>query len=36
MGFRYLNQIASKEHIAEFLELADLAAGGGESASNVF
>ena len=36
MGFRYLNQIASKEHIAEFLELTDLAAGGGESASNVF
>jgi ubiquinone biosynthesis protein Coq4 len=36
MGFRYLNQIASQEHIAEFLELADLAAGGGDSASNVF
>ncbi|MFZ9947837.1 MAG: Coq4 family protein, partial [Vulcanococcus sp.] len=36
MGFRYLNQIASQEHITEFLELADLVAGGGESASNVF
>lgn len=36
MGFRYLNQIASQEHIAEFLELADLVAGGGDSASNVF
>jgi ubiquinone biosynthesis protein COQ4 len=36
MAFRYLNQMASKEHIKEFLELADLAAGGGDSASNVF
>ena len=36
MGFRYLNQVASKEHIAEFLELADLAAGGTEDAGNVF
>ena len=36
MGFRYLNRVASKEHIAEFLELADLAAGGTDSASNVF
>lgn len=36
MGFRYLNQIASAEHIQEFLELADLAAGGGKDAGNVF
>ena len=36
MGFRYLNQIASTEHIHEFLELADLAAGGGHDAGNVF
>ena len=36
MGFRYLNRVASKQHIAEFLELADLAVGGTESASNVF
>ena len=28
MGFRYLDQIASRQHIQEFLELADLAAGG--------
>ena len=36
MGFRYLNRFASKEHINEFLELADLAAGGGADAGNVF
>ncbi len=36
MGFRYLNRVASKEHIAEFLELADLAAGGTDDAGNVF
>jgi ubiquinone biosynthesis protein COQ4 len=36
MGFRYLNQIASAEHIQEFLELADLAAGGGDDAGNAF
>ena len=36
MGFRYLDQIASRQHIQEFLELADLAAGGGDSAENVF
>jgi hypothetical protein len=28
MGFRYLNRVASAEHIKEFLELADLTAGG--------
>lgn len=36
MGFRYLNRIAAPEHIREFLELADLAAGGGDDAGNVF
>ena len=36
MGFRYLDQIASRQHIQQFLELADLAAGGGDSAENVF
>jgi len=36
MGFRYLNKVASPEHIKEFLELADLAAGAGEDAGNVF
>ena len=36
MGFRYLNRFASPEHINEFLELADLAAGGGMDAGNVF
>lgn len=36
MGFRYLNQVASADHIKEFLELADLAAGAGEDAGNVF
>ncbi len=36
MGFRYLNKVASAEHIKEFLELADLAAGGTDDAGNVF
>jgi ubiquinone biosynthesis protein Coq4 len=36
MGFRYLNRVASAEHIKEFLELADLAAGGTDDAGNVF
>jgi ubiquinone biosynthesis protein Coq4 len=36
MGFRYLDRIATREHIQEFLSLADLAAGGGDSAENVF
>jgi ubiquinone biosynthesis protein Coq4 len=36
MGFRYLNKVASGEHIKEFLELADLAAGGTDDAGNVF
>lgn len=36
MGFRYLNRIATPEHLTEFLELADLAAGGGADAGNVF
>jgi len=36
MGFRYLDQIATQEHIQEFLSLVDLAAGAGQSASNAF
>jgi len=36
MGFRYLDQIATREHLQEFLQLADLAAGAGHAASNVF
>jgi ubiquinone biosynthesis protein Coq4 len=36
MGFRYLNQVACPEHINDFLELADLAAGGAADAANVF
>lgn len=36
MGFRYLDQIATREHIEQFLSLADLAAGAGDSAQNVF
>jgi len=36
MGFRYLNAIASQQHIDEFLQLADLAAGSGADANNVF
>jgi ubiquinone biosynthesis protein Coq4 len=36
MGFRYLDQIATRDHLDEFLQLADLAAGAGHAASNVF
>ncbi|MEB3331687.1 MAG: Coq4 family protein [Synechococcaceae cyanobacterium] len=36
MGFRYLNQIATQEHLKEFLDLTDLALGAADSASNVF
>jgi ubiquinone biosynthesis protein COQ4 len=36
MGFRYLDRVASKDNLHSFLELADLAAGAGESANNVF
>jgi len=36
MGFRYLDKVASPEHIQRFLELVDLAVGGGQSAENVF
>jgi ubiquinone biosynthesis protein COQ4 len=36
MGFRYLDKIATPEHVQEFLELVDLVAGGGQSADNVF
>ncbi len=36
MGFRYLDRIASEDNLRSFLELADLAAGAGASANNVF
>jgi ubiquinone biosynthesis protein Coq4 len=36
MGFRYLDKIATAEHIQQFLELTDLALGAGQSAENVF
>lgn len=36
MAFRYLDQIATQEHIQQFLSLVDLAAGSGKSASNAF
>ncbi|MGB5135074.1 MAG: Coq4 family protein [Prochlorococcaceae cyanobacterium] len=36
MGFRYLDRIASEDNIRSFLDLADLAAGAGSSAQNVF
>jgi ubiquinone biosynthesis protein Coq4 len=36
MGFRYLDHLASPEQIQGFLGLMDLAAGGAESAQNVF
>jgi len=36
MGFRYLDQIATRDHLDEFLQLTDLAAGAGHAASNVF
>lgn len=36
MGFRYLDQIASRRSIQQFLELVDLALGGSDSAENVF
>ncbi|MCP9929804.1 pyrroloquinoline quinone biosynthesis protein [Cyanobium sp. AMD-g] len=36
MGFRYLDRIATEDNIHAFLELADLAAGAGASANNVF
>jgi ubiquinone biosynthesis protein COQ4 len=36
MGFRYLDKVASPEHIQAFLELVDLVAGAGQSADNVF
>jgi len=36
MGFRYLDAIATQANLKEFLELADLAVGGGADAGNVF
>ena len=35
-GFRYLDQIATREHLQTFLQLTDLAAGAGDSPSNAF
>ena len=36
MGYRYLDSLASEQNIRTVLELADLAAGAGASANNVF
>jgi ubiquinone biosynthesis protein COQ4 len=36
MSYRYINEIATSENIYSFLELVDLAAGGGQDAANVF
>ena len=36
MGYRYINEIATADNIRSFLELVDLAAGGGQDANNVF
>ena len=36
MGFRYLDRVVSEDNIRSLLDLADLAAGGGLSADNVF
>ncbi|MCT0200518.1 pyrroloquinoline quinone biosynthesis protein [Synechococcus sp. CS-1325] len=36
MGFRYLDSIATQANLKEFLELTDLAVGGGADAGNVF
>lgn len=36
MGFRYLDQIATRDHLQDFLQLVDLVAGAGHAASNVF
>jgi ubiquinone biosynthesis protein Coq4 len=36
MGFRYLDRVASAASIRQFLDLADLALGAGQSAHNVF
>jgi ubiquinone biosynthesis protein Coq4 len=36
MGFRYLNTIAAQHNLQDFLQLADLAAGGSKDAGNVF
>lgn len=36
MGYRYINHFATTEKINSFLDLVDLAAGGGQDANNVF
>jgi len=36
MGFRYLDRIVIEDNIRSLIALADLAAGGGLSADNVF
>ncbi len=35
-SFKYINEIASRDNLAKFLELVDLAAGAGQDVSNVF
>lgn len=36
MGYKYINNLATPENLKNFLELVDLAAGGGQDANNVF
>jgi ubiquinone biosynthesis protein COQ4 len=36
VGYRYINEIATRDNIDSFLGLVDLAAGGGQDADNVF
>ncbi len=36
MGFRYLDRLSGQDNTQQFLELADLAVGGGQDAGNVF
>lgn len=36
MSYKYLNNLATPENIQKFLELVDLAAGGGQDTNNVF
>jgi ubiquinone biosynthesis protein Coq4 len=36
MGFRYIDEIASKENLAKFLEFVDLAIGSGQDVNNAF
>lgn len=36
MGFKYINNLVTRENIQKFLELVDLAAGSGQDVNNVF